>query len=128
MLTIIGCLGAAKDPEEEVRWDEDSDDEPSTDTQSKTATSAAKSPSTAADTASIASSSTINPPAAESTANKDTELLKPSESRKSNEHSQADSDASYDLISGATSRAPGSPKEEKKKESVAEQSDEEDWE
>ncbi|KAI9702810.1 MAG: hypothetical protein M1836_008024 [Candelina mexicana] len=120
--------GAAKDPEEEVRWDEDSDDEPSTDAQSKTTTSAAKPSSTAADNASIASTSTINQPAAEDTAKKDPELLKPSESRKSNEHSQADSDASYDLISGATSRAPGSPKDEKKKESVAEQSDEEDWE
>ncbi|KAI9712475.1 MAG: hypothetical protein M1812_006891 [Candelaria pacifica] len=120
--------GAAKDPEEEVRWDEDSDDEPSTDNQSKTATSTAKLSSTAADNASIASSSTINQPAVANTTSKNPELLKPSESRKSNEHSQADSDASYDLISGATSRAPGSPKDEKRKESVAEQSDEEDWE
>jgi hypothetical protein len=46
--------------------------------------------------------------------------------------SQPDSDASYDLVSGATSRAPGSPGEEKGerrrgKEGPAD-SDEEDWE
>lgn len=39
----------------------------------------------------------------------------------------ADSDASYDLVSGTTSRAPGSP-QDKKKDAVAEESDEEDWE
>ncbi|OCK75189.1 BSD-domain-containing protein [Lepidopterella palustris CBS 459.81] len=63
------------------------------------------------------------------------ELLKPDASaprRSNDQHSQADSDASYDLVSGATSRAPGSPRDEKArtggKESVAEESDEEDWE
>lgn len=56
------------------------------------------------------------------------------EPRKSqDQHSQAGSDASYDLVSGATSRAPGSPKEEKgvkagKEGTVQEESDEEDWE
>jgi hypothetical protein len=41
----------------------------------------------------------------------------------------ADSDASYDLVSGASSRAPGSPSQlDKKKDVVAEESDEEDWE
>jgi hypothetical protein len=40
----------------------------------------------------------------------------------------ADSDASYDLVSGTTTRAPGSPQDGKKK-AVAEESDEEeDWE
>jgi hypothetical protein len=52
--------------------------------------------------------------------------LKPAQPRRSNdEKSVADSDASYDLVSGATSRAPGSPREPKK---VVEESDEEDWE
>lgn len=38
--------------------------------------------------------------------------------------SQPDSDASYDLVSGAASRAGGSPRDIKK----VEESDEEDWE
>lgn len=38
----------------------------------------------------------------------------------------ADSDASYDIVSGATSRAPGSPKEEKK--DVAKDDSDDDWE
>lgn len=38
----------------------------------------------------------------------------------------ADSDTSYDIVSGATSRAPGSPKDEKK-ENPKEDSDD-DWE
>lgn len=63
--------------------------------------------------------------------------LKPSESRRSNDQqSQADSDASYDLVSGTTSRTPGSPKEAGKPPAVAaaaakpveDSSDEEDWE
>jgi hypothetical protein len=41
----------------------------------------------------------------------------------------ADSDASYDLVSGATSRAPGSPEQEKKKGGAEESEEEEDdWE
>jgi len=40
--------------------------------------------------------------------------------------SQPGSDASYDLVSGATSRAPGSPKENKSGEKKDEE--EEDWE
>lgn len=56
------------------------------------------------------------------------ETLKPAQPRRSNdEKSVADSDASYDLVSGATSRAPGSPQQDKKK-VVADESDEEDWE
>ncbi len=42
------------------------------------------------------------------------------------QHSQPDSDASYDLVSGAPStRATGSPREDKK---MIEESEEEDWE
>jgi hypothetical protein len=63
--------------------------------------------------------------------------LKPAQPRRSNdEKSVADSDASYDLVSGATSRAPGSPQQDKKhavaeeseEESEEEESEEEDWE
>ena len=53
------------------------------------------------------------------------------EPRKFNDQqSQADSDASYDIVSGATSRAPGSPKEKKSPPtpSKIEESDEDDWE
>lgn len=58
--------------------------------------------------------------------------LKAAPSRRSNDQqSQPDSDASYDLVSGATSgvpsHAPGSPRETKKA-AAGEESDEEDWE
>ncbi|KAI9873616.1 MAG: hypothetical protein M1830_010799 [Pleopsidium flavum] len=128
--------GAATGDEEEVGWDEDSEDETSTpDASAKPSATITTSNVTLAD-----SSTTINP-APGSTEPKDTpsaDSLKPNEPRRSNDqNSQPDSDASYDLISGATSRAPGSPKEEKEKEKekekrkkdvVAEESDEEDWE
>jgi hypothetical protein len=55
-------------------------------------------------------------------------MLKPEEPRRSHEDAKsvADSDASYDMVSGATSRATGSPKEEKR--SVRDDSDDDDWE
>ena len=54
--------------------------------------------------------------------------LKPKEPRRStDDKSVADSDASYDIVSGATSRAAGSPKEEKKEGGKSEESDD-DWE
>ena len=56
------------------------------------------------------------------------ESLKPEGRRSHDRQSQPDSDASYDLVSGATSRAPGSPKDDKAKERKADESDEEDWE
>jgi hypothetical protein len=50
---------------------------------------------------------------------------KPGEPRNSNDqHSQPDSESSYDLVSGATSQTPASPREKPAK---AEESDE-DWE
>jgi hypothetical protein len=70
------------------------------------------------------SSTTIHqtPPPADSSA------LRPSR-RSHDEKSVADSDASYDLVSGATSRAPGSPKDDVGKSSTkTDESDEEDWE
>jgi hypothetical protein len=92
-----------------VGWGDDSDDE--------------SGPSNAAQAtqrpASTESSTTIHPPPAN--------LLKPTESRKSNdEKSQADSDASYDVVgaaSGNPSHAPNSPKDSRK----GDDSDE-DWE
>lgn len=51
--------------------------------------------------------------------------LKPAEPRRSQDaQSQPDSDTSYDLVSGATSRAPGSPRAGEKKD----EDEEEDWE
>lgn len=101
----------AAEAEEEVGWDEDSDEE--------AAAPAAK----PARPASVESSTTIHPPKAA-----DKSTLKPAEPRKSHdEKSQADSDTSYDVVgaaSGVPSQAPSSPKEARK----VDDSDEEDWE
>ncbi|KAF2802802.1 BSD-domain-containing protein [Mytilinidion resinicola] len=99
---------AAAPSDEEIGWDEDSDDDSPTPHPHPLA----------------ASKETLKPGE-----NPHSDLLKPEAApRHSNDgHSQADSDASYDLVSGATSRAPGSPKDAKK-ETVNEESDEEDWE
>ncbi|KAI4232020.1 MAG: hypothetical protein L6R40_007550 [Gallowayella cf. fulva] len=132
---------AALNPAETVSWDDDSDDDaPSTPHPQSPSTA----PSAAANTitsTSHSSTTTIQQPQApapagspEATPRK--ESLRPSDGtsrRSQDQHSQPDSDASYDLISGATSRAPGSPKEEKgldPKESKKEESDDEepDWE
>ncbi|KAL9084910.1 MAG: hypothetical protein Q9165_007863 [Trypethelium subeluteriae] len=107
--------GAATGDDEEVAWDEDSDEETSTpNAQKNKLTSASQTTLQAAPSGKVESD--------------DADLLKPIEGRRSHdEKSQADSDASYDIVSGATSRASGSPKE-KKAEAVKEESDEEDWE
>lgn len=94
--------------QEEMTWGEDSDEEDT--------------PSTPQAKKSNGSSTTIHqiPPESQS--------LKP-EPRKSDDlSSRPDSDASYDLVSGATSRAPGSPKEEKPVNKKEDESEEEDWE
>lgn len=100
----------AAEANEEVGWDEDSEDE----------AAPANKP---VRPASVESSTTIHPPKAD-----DNATLKPSEPRKSHdEKSQADSDTSYDVVgaaSGVPSQAPSSPKEARK----ADDSDEEDWE
>ncbi|KAK1755727.1 BSD domain-containing protein 1-B [Echria macrotheca] len=104
----------AASAEEEVGWDEDSDDEAA-----PAASKATPAPNNRP--GSTESSTTLHP---QSTQN----LLKPSEPRKSNdEKSQADSEASYDVVgarSGVPSQAPNSPKDSRK----GEDSDEEDWE
>lgn len=109
--------GAANDPTEEVAWDEDSDDEAAATTPSNNAN--------AATTNKAASESTTTLNATSTNAN-----LKPNSPRRSHEDeikSVADSDASYDIVSGATSRAAGSPKEEKRESSGGQDSDD-DWE
>ncbi|CZR52036.1 related to DOS1 protein [Phialocephala subalpina] len=106
--------GAAAE-EEEVGWDEDSEDED--------AGKATKPKAEAGRPASTESSTTLHPAIQAADAH-----LKPEESRKSHdEKSQADSDGSYDVVgaaSGAPSRAPGSPKDSRK----GDDSEEEDWE
>jgi len=107
-------LGATAEAEEEVGWDEDSDDEaPKASLKSK-ATDIGRSASTG-------SSTTIHPK------DRDDQYLKPEDLRKSDEKSRADSEASYDVIgaaSGNPSHAPGSPKDSGK----GDDSEEEDWE
>ncbi|KAE8421699.1 hypothetical protein BDV36DRAFT_247332 [Aspergillus pseudocaelatus] len=100
--------GANVDDEEEVGWDDDSDD----DTDSP-ATPQAKVDS---NKAKVAQGS--------ATAAPDNKELKPNEPRKSNDQqSQPDSESSYDLVSGATSRTPASPKEKAK-----DDDSDDDWE
>jgi hypothetical protein len=107
LLTFFSLLAASA--EEEVGWDEDSEDE------------AGPNKTKINRPGSAGSSTTIHPP------RKDEASLKPSEPRKSNdEKSQADSDASYDVVgaaSGVPSQAPSSPKEAR----AGDDSDE-DWE
>ncbi len=97
--------------EDEIGWDDDSDEED--EGADATKTDFSKKP------ASVRSSSTIQPPAQSS--------LKPADARTSDDKSQADSEASYDVVgaaSGKTTQAPNSPKESRKE---AEDSDD-DWE
>ncbi|KAF2202926.1 BSD-domain-containing protein [Delitschia confertaspora ATCC 74209] len=97
--------------EEEVAWDEDSDAEEE---------NAVSNPPHPANLE--ASKETLKPT--------DNNLKAAQPRRSDDQKSQADSDASYDLVSGAPSRAPsrapGSP--DAKKQVVEEESDEEDWE
>lgn len=96
-------------------WDEDSDDEENPSTPQARATASHKA------TDSIATIKQKSP---------EKDLLKP-EGRNSNEHSVADSDASYDIVSGQVSAAPGSPREDKSKTSTTAKKDDdsdEDWE
>ena len=112
--------GATLNSEKEVSWDEDSDSEPSTPQPKPTTTTSANAKAGEQESQPLSSS---------------VATLEPLEPRKSqDQHSQSGSDASYDLVSGATSRTPSSPKEENgaKKaaasETVKEESDEDDWE
>ncbi|MCJ1436030.1 hypothetical protein MMC27_005408 [Xylographa pallens] len=121
--------GATLSNVEEIGWDEDSDEEPST-PQAKTPSTLPKL-SNATSASTLTASTTIAPTSsAEETSTTETDTLKPNEPRKSqDQHSQPDSDASYDLVSGATSQAPPSPREDKKDHAEKNDDDEEeDWE
>lgn len=104
--TNIQFSGASTQVEEEnIAWDDDDEDDNPT-------------PNKAA----ASSTTTLNAPAQ----NAENDLLKPKSPRRSHEDeakSVADSDASYDMVSGATSRATGSPKEKRK-----EDESDDDWE
>ncbi|KAF1925894.1 BSD-domain-containing protein [Didymella exigua CBS 183.55] len=115
--------------EEEVDWssgseDDDDDEKPTP----KPAAAAAAASVPKSSTPDLAKSQTTIKPEAE------TDTLKPVQPRRSHdEKSVADSDASYDVVSGATSRAPsrapGSPKAKPEaKKTVEEESDDDDWE
>ncbi|KAI4251055.1 MAG: hypothetical protein LQ352_005093 [Teloschistes flavicans] len=133
--------GATLNPEEPISWDDDSDsDTPSTPQPSASAN--APKPTNPISSTSHSSTTTIQPSAATTTAEAPRPLEKPSDSlrptngsrRSQDQHSQPDSDASYDLVSGATSRAPGSPKDERGlevkegKKMDSDDDDEPDWE
>ncbi|OOQ85239.1 BSD domain protein [Penicillium brasilianum] len=94
--------GANAGEEEEVGWDDDSEDE-------------SESPSTPQVR-----------PGAQSLAAKDT--LKPEPRRSNDQQSQADSESSYDVVSGTASRAPGSPKEKSPTADTKADDSDEDWE
>ncbi len=118
--------GAASAPAEaDVAWDDDDEDE----AQSSTPNAVTGAPSNNSTTTLNATTTpeTDSTPPLVNTAN---DLLKPSqEPRRSNEdesRSVADSDVSYDIVSGATSRAAGSPKEEKR--GVEKEESDDDWE
>lgn len=118
--------------EDEVAWSSGSEDEGDDDEEDARTTKTAK-PAEKTPTPDLAKSQTTIKPEA------DEEKLKPAQPRRSNdEKSVADSDASYDVVSGATSRAPGSPKEKEKKGAEGEkdgkkkveeeESEDDDWE
>jgi hypothetical protein len=94
--------GANAEDEEEVGWDDDSDSE-------------SQSPSTPQ----VPSGAQTLAPI------KETQKAEPR--RSNDQHSQADSESSYDVVSGAASRTPGSPKEKSPIAAKADESDE-DWE
>lgn len=112
---IMLTFRAAASTEEEVSWDEESDDEAT----GKAGAILLEKPT------SVESSVTIQPPAPQA---EDEPGFKASEPRRSNdEKSQTDSDGSYDVVgatSGVPSRAPGSPIEARR----GDDSEEEDWE
>ena len=115
-------------PTESIGWDDDSDRESQATTPHPPATikhvpaNASETTTSAQDLTS--SITTIQPEISTAPASSDSSTLKPEHQPRRSQDQL--SDTSYDIVSGATSRAPGSPKDEKKK---SEESDEEpDWE
>jgi hypothetical protein len=99
--------GAATNANEEVGWDEESEDETNT-------------PNAEGSTPTLKSKPKLPPSAPSPAIRSNLEAPRPHDVL-----SQPDSEASYDIISAATSKAGGSPREIKR---VEEESDEEDWE
>ncbi|TKA71742.1 hypothetical protein B0A49_04993 [Cryomyces minteri] len=139
--------GASAEEEEQVTWDASSSSGDEDDDDDESLTPNPATPSLQPTSPHPIHESTAPQPTASTPT--DTDHLKPTAEPhlSHDERSQADSDASYDIVSGATSRAPGSPRgldkekessnprEQKgdaagtgKTEGVAEESDEEDWE
>lgn len=139
----FGLTASSNDTEEVVAWDEESDDDEHNNSTTAAASSSTlpiqhRHPADAPTPPKVLlsqntndSSSTVHATLeSESQPAPQSSSLKPGvEGRRSHdEKSVADSDASYDLVSGATSRAPGSPKEASAGGNRADESDEEDWE
>jgi hypothetical protein len=109
----------SEDDDEEDE-DEESDDEGSDD-ESASIAPTPKQPSIKSATNMAASKETLKPTPEDRPTPTPNDNLKPTQPRRSNdEKSVADSDASYDLVSGTTSRAPsrapGSPQQDKRNE------------
>ncbi|BCR92516.1 BSD domain-containing protein [Aspergillus chevalieri] len=111
--------GANVNEEEEVGWDDDSEDESESDE--------SESPSTPQVKSSKANAATPTQGTPDPASDKKT--LKPNEPRRSNDQqSQADSESSYDVVSGTTSRTPGSPKEKSPAADAKGDDSDDDWE
>ena len=124
ILQLIVYPGASSQStaDEEIDWDADSDEENTSTTPQGTKQTSRISHKSNDSTTTVHQSGIIT------VIDNDNGKPKPEGRRSHDRQSQPDSDAIYDLVSGATSRAPGSPKEEKAKEKKDEESDEEDWE
>ena len=114
------CIASADQPDEQVAWDEDSDSEAD-----HTATSNAP---VAVDVSEISAAPPQPQPGntmstSHTRTDSDAMTLRPSR-RSHDEKSVADSEASYDLVSGAASHADGSPRGK----AVNEEESDDDWE
>lgn len=120
--------GAVLDnPDDTISWDDDSDSE------AESSTPHALTQQNHSSTTTIQPSPVSPPPVDSDNADpsQSASTLKPTDNpprRSQDLHSQADSDASYDLISGSASRGPGSPREMEVKEKQEDDEDEPDWE
>lgn len=127
--------------EEEVTWDDDSeseseeesdsdesDDESDSDSPSTPQVKNSKpNPQPTAKGPAAKGTTAAKGPSAELSSSKST--LKPTGPRSSNDQqSQPDSESSYDIVSGAASRTPGSPKEKSPTSNTKGDDSDEDWE
>ncbi|RAL16258.1 BSD domain-containing protein [Aspergillus homomorphus CBS 101889] len=111
--------GATVD-DEEVKWDDDSDEETDSPSTPQVKSNAAAAPTTTTQTATPVAPVATTVTTVAATA----KPANPTEPRRSNDQqSQPDSESSYDLVSGATSRTPASPKEKPK-----DDDSDDDWE